>query len=200
MKSMFFINVPYSFIFKIKFYALKGFISFLPSKIIFLSNFGFSHKTSTDTKTIMESIWIYDERENRTLIKFRNYHSRLASFSEDNIDGLIKSIKIRSTQVGDINCVQDFSRKIWKDLLRPGLKRKNNINTCLTFIGPCIVIYSYNKSQQDAPFQNFIWWRPLHVSDRHRPSSGVLKLYSQQLVFAILVMLAVCWRGQDGTR
>jgi len=28
--------------------------------------------------------------------------------------------------------------------------------TNLTFRGPCIVIYTYNKSQQDAPFRNFI--------------------------------------------
>jgi len=27
----------------------------------------------------------------------------------------------------------------------------------LTFRGPCIVIYSYNKSQQDAFILNFIW-------------------------------------------
>jgi len=40
----------------------KSFISFLPSKIIFLSNFGFSHKNSAYTKTMMESIWIYDDR------------------------------------------------------------------------------------------------------------------------------------------
>jgi len=27
----------------------------------------------------------------------------------------------------------------------------------LTFRVPCIVIYSYNKSQKDALFLNFIW-------------------------------------------
>jgi len=111
---------------------------------------------STDSKTIRESIWIYDESENRTIIELRNYHSRLATFSEDNIVRLIKSIKTRSTHIGDTNCVQDFSRKIWKDPLRPGLKRKNNINTCLAFTGPCILIDSYNKSQQDALFLYFI--------------------------------------------
>jgi len=31
------------------------------------------------------------------------------------------------------------------------------------------------------------------------PSSGVLILYSQQLVFVILVMWTVCKRGRDGT-
>jgi len=35
----------------------------------------------------------------------------------------------------------------------------------LTFRGPCIVIYSYNKSQQDAVFLNFILVKNLHVSD-----------------------------------
>jgi hypothetical protein len=38
--------------------------------------------------------------------------------------------------------------------------------TTLTFRGQCIVIYSYNKSQQDALFHNFIWKRSLNVSDR----------------------------------
>jgi hypothetical protein len=36
----------------------------------------------------------------------------------------------------------------------------------LTFRGPCIVIYSYNKSQRDELFPSFIWYRTLHVSDR----------------------------------
>jgi hypothetical protein len=68
MKIMFFINVPYSFIFKIKFYGLKGFISFLPSKVIFLSNFGFSHKNSTDTKTITRaSGFIMNEKTGQLL-------------------------------------------------------------------------------------------------------------------------------------
>jgi hypothetical protein len=91
---------------------LERFLLLFALKIIFLSNFGFSRKNSTDNKTIMESIWIYDERENGTIIKLRNYHSRLAFFSEDNIVRLIKSIKTRSTHVGDTNCVKDFSRKI----------------------------------------------------------------------------------------
>jgi len=32
------------------------------------------------------------------------------------------------------------------------------------------------------------------------PSSGVLILYSQLLVFVILVALTVCWRGRDESR
>jgi len=35
-----------------------------------------------------------------------------------------------------------------------------------TFSGPCIVKYSYNKSQQDAPFLKFIWQRTLSVLER----------------------------------
>jgi hypothetical protein len=30
--------------------------------------------------------------------------------------------------------------------------------TDLTFTGPCIVIYSYNKSKRDALFLNFFFW------------------------------------------
>jgi hypothetical protein len=33
----------------------------------------------------------------------------------------------------------------------------------LTFRGPCIVIYSYNKSQQDALFLKFIFAKELHM-------------------------------------
>jgi len=54
-------------------------------------------------------------------------------------------------------------------------------------------MYSYNKSQQDALFLNFIlvknstcFWQI------YCPSSGVLIMYSQQLVFVILVMLTAC--------
>ena len=51
----------------------------------------------------------------------------------------------------------------------------------LTFIGPCIVIYSYNKSQRDALFLKFILVKistcfgPIYC-----PSSGVSTLYTQQ--------------------
>ena len=44
---------------------------------------------------------------------------------------------------------------------------------------------SYNKSQQDAQYLKFITcFRQIYC-----PSSGVLILYSQQMVFVILVML-----------
>ena len=66
-----------------------------------------------------------------------------------------------------------------------------NERSCLTFRGPCIVIYSYNKSQQGAPFLNFILVKNSKCFGRiYCPSSGALILYSQQLVFVILVMLS----------
>jgi hypothetical protein len=55
------------------------------------------------------------------------------------------------------------------------------------------MIYSYNKSQQDALFLNFILLKnSTCFGQTYCPSSGVLILYSQQLVFVILVMLSVC--------
>jgi len=47
----------------------------------------------------------------------------------------------------------------------------------LTFGGPCIVIYSYNKTNEVDHFTNLFWYRTLHVSDRftvhHKESSTV---------------------------
>jgi len=54
-------------------------------------------------------------------------------------------------------------------------------------------IYSYNESQQDATFLNFIVVNNSTCSGQtYCPSSGVLILYSQNLVFVILVLLTVC--------
>jgi hypothetical protein len=51
----------------------------------------------------------------------------------------------------------------------------------LTFRGLCIVIYSYNKSQQDALFLNFILVKNSTCFGQiYGPSSGVSILYSQQ--------------------
>jgi hypothetical protein len=62
----------------------------------------------------------------------------------------------------------------------------------LTFWGPCFVIYSYDRSQQDALFLNFILtYNSTYFGQTYCPSSGLLILYSQQLVFVILFMLAV---------
>jgi len=63
----------------------------------------------------------------------------------------------------------------------------------LTFWGPYIVKYSYNRSQQDATFLNFILiYNSTCFGQTYCPSSGVLILYSQQLVFVILFMLTAC--------
>ena len=51
----------------------------------------------------------------------------------------------------------------------------------LTFSGPCIVMYSYNKSQRYALFLNFILVKDSTCFEQtYCPSSGVLILYSQQ--------------------
>jgi len=55
------------------------------------------------------------------------------------------------------------------------------------------MIYYYNKSQQDALFHKFILVKNSTCFGQiYCPSSGVLILYSQQLVFAVLVMLPIC--------
>ena len=72
----------------------------------------------------------------------------------------------------------------------------------LTFRGPCIVIYSYNESQQDALSLNFILVKNSTCFGQiYCPSLGVLLLYSQQLVrlefrqFQDLKgFLPVCWQ------
>jgi len=56
---------------------------------------------------------------------------------------------------------------------------ENNIH--LTFRGPCIVIYSYNKSQWDALFLKFILIKNSTCFRQiYCPSSGVSTLYTQQ--------------------
>jgi len=55
------------------------------------------------------------------------------------------------------------------------------------------VFYPYNKSQQGAQFLNFILINNSKCfGQTYCPSSGVLILYWQQLIFVILVMLTVC--------
>jgi hypothetical protein len=63
----------------------------------------------------------------------------------------------------------------------------------LTFWGPCILIYSYNRSQRAALFLNFILiYNSTCFGQTYFPSSGVLILYSQKLELVILFMLRVC--------
>jgi len=55
------------------------------------------------------------------------------------------------------------------------------------------MVYSYNRSQQEALILNFILVNnSTCFGQTYCPSSGVLILYSQQFVFVILVMLTVC--------
>ena len=56
-----------------------------------------------------------------------------------------------------------------------------------------ILYPSYNKIQQDALFLNFILVKnSTCFGQSYCPSSGVLILYSQKLVFVILDMFTVC--------
>jgi len=61
------------------------------------------------------------------------------------------------------------------------IKQPVTINGDLTYTGPCIVIYSYNKSQQDALFLAFILIKNSTCFGQiYCPSSGVTTLYTQQ--------------------
>ena len=58
------------------------------------------------------------------------------------------------------------------------------------------MIYSYNTSQQDALFLYFILVKnSTCFVQAYSPSSGVLILYTQQLVFVIQVMLTLLARS-----
>ena len=74
------------------------------------------------------------------------------------------------------------------------LKLKNN-SGAKRLVHLRVVNNSYNRSQQDALFLNFILvMNCTCFGQTYCPSSGVLILYSQQLVFVVPVMLAVCQR------
>jgi len=61
-----------------------------------------------------------------------------------------------------------------------------------TFSGPCIVIYSYDKSQWDALFLKFILTKSSTCFRQlYCPSSGFSTLYMQQYVFVMLDTLTV---------
>jgi hypothetical protein len=75
-----------------------------------------------------------------------------------------------------------------KKMVTPKISGKSRKDS--TFRGPCIVKYSYNKSQRDALFHKFILVKNSTCFGQiYCPSSGVLILYSQQLVFGILKFL-----------
>ena len=82
----------------------------------------------------------------------------------------------------------------------PGMLFLSTTYRNLIFKGPCIVMYSYNKSKQDALFLNFILVKEsTYFGQTYRPPSGVLILYSHQLVFFILITLTLCQRARDGS-
>jgi hypothetical protein len=58
---------------------------------------------------------------------------------------------------------QPDQRRLWSFKELPKREYAYKI-CCLTLRGPCIVIYSYNKSQRDALFFKFILIKTLHVS------------------------------------
>jgi hypothetical protein len=91
-------------------------------------------------------------------------------------------------------CRKHFAKYEKQGQLRDvGSFTRQSIGWNLTFRGPCIVIYSYNKSQQDAQLLKLILlMNSIYFGQSFCPSSGVLILYSQQLVFVIPVMLTVC--------
>jgi hypothetical protein len=59
----------------------------------------------------------------------------------------------------------------------------------LTFRGPCIVIYSYNKNQRGSLFLKLILIKNCTCFEQiYCPSSGVSTLYTQQNVFFMLFL------------
>jgi hypothetical protein len=91
----------------------------------------------------------------------------------------------------------NFSHVFFSYILRvTAFLRFSSVTLNVTFRGPCIVIYSCNKGQRVALFLNFILvlnsecFRQIYC-----PSSGVLILYIQQMVFVILVKLTVLARS-----
>ena len=62
------------------------------------------------------------------------------------------------------------------------------------------MIHFYNNSQRDTMFFNFILVKnSTRFGQIYCPALGVSKLYSQQLVSVVLVMLTACERGRAGT-
>jgi hypothetical protein len=80
------------------------------------------------------------------------------------------------------------------------VQKQGSLNVLLLFAHICYLLpeilslscveCSYNRSQQDALFLNFILVKnSTCFGQTYCPSSGILILHSEQLVFVILVML-----------
>ena len=70
--------------------------------------------------------------------------------------------------------------------------RGNIHKSHLTFRGPCIVIYSYNKSQRDAVFLNIFGIELYMFRTVFLSVIRSLVLYTQQYVYVVQVMLTAC--------
>jgi hypothetical protein len=93
----------------------------------------------------------------------------------------------------------NLSRLFTKDKIICTLQRTNSISSARLISESCSEAFgdwwlvknnSYNKNQQDALFLTFILVKnSTCLGLTYCPSSGALILYSEQLVFVILVML-----------
>ena len=69
------------------------------------------------------------------------------------------------------------------DQCNAGSRYSANVTMLLTFRGPCVVIYSYNKNQRAALFLKFILIKNSTCFEQiYCPSSEVSTLYTQQQV------------------
>ena len=68
------------------------------------------------------------------------------------------------------------------------------IHKNLTFIGPCIVIYFYSKTNQMLQFLKFVlfWNNTLHVSEVFPSIIRSSRLYIQQQVYVEQILLPAC--------
>jgi len=64
----------------------------------------------------------------------------------------------------------------------------------LTFVGPCIVIYFYSKTNEMRQFLKFIlfWSGTLYVSPVFPPIIRSLRLYIQHQVYVKQILLTAC--------
>jgi hypothetical protein len=86
-----------------------------------------------------------------------------------------------------VGCRESANEALERRKVKPFPDLLNSSSFHIYFITN-FVFYSYNESQQDALFLNFIFINnSTCFGQNYCPSSGVLILYSQQLVFVILV-------------